>query len=936
MKVLRLIFIGFLVITFLNSLITPAFSYTEVVKVLYEYGVRYYEEGRYIEALHEFKKVLLIKPGHKPAKEYIEKIKSKLEIAFLGKTEREQDISLQERAKLIEAIIIGEILEKKVVEVPKDTFLMPIREETYLSAHVSPIEPIQKEFPLERLYLDKEIIDAVSLPIEIEQGGSFIITGKNIRRFLVLKESIVDVERRYPDGIVLTAKNIGYTYVHIWDENGRWTLYFQGILPRPEGPSYAETLRREAQKASNFKLRYALNWYSYESGRDLHTLERTYYAYHHRLSLAGDTPYGNISAATSIRTLSETTDMTYLNVTLREGNIYGFKDFTIQGVDFGTGFSNLAYGGAALRGIMLNSPAFNEHIDYTVFWGREGGGRYGGLSPGLDKIQNSFLTGFDINYIPSERIDYGFTYLHGWGRDREDYLRNNSYDFNVNYHLSEDFDMGYEVGYDSENFANLVDMSYRRPNLKLTAELRETNKDYQTITGRGWRLGELGALFNMYYSGLPDTRVTQRFDIYRDRLFPNPEKEDRWNMEYDIDVNYIIDRNTSVRFDGNITNELGKSSPRKYRSLGVSFVKSFDFIKRVNTYVSYRNANNKNLTSPTLDYIKDTVNLGFRVNLIGRLYYYLNKEFTWLHERYTGDTFRPESLSMGLDWSSQISDTPYYATLRLSYREEEDDASSLSFISGEDYVEGYGELSYRPHTDLEMFLSSRMRKVWPDNPDTNNRLEFEVRAGMRYIFDTGLSWNPIGNIEGYVFNDLDMDGVRQIDESGEEGVKVYLGKDNVQMTDSNGYFTFKHIRAKEATVNIDTSTIPSGFVVTSDLTKKVKIMHKKTLQADFGVASRSEITGYVFIDEDNDNRLDADEEGVSGVHLILEDGTYTVTNGRGRYLFRKVEPGEHTISLDIDTLRVEFIPKVPLKQDLILYEGMSFRYNIPVRKNSKE
>lgn len=51
-------------------------------------------------------------------------------------------------------------------------------------------------------------------------------------------------------------------------------------------------------------------------------------------------------------------------------------------------------------------------------------------------------------------------------------------------------------------------------------------------------------------------------------------------------------------------------------------------------------------------------------------------------------------------------------------------------------------------------------------------------------------------------------------------------------------------------------------------------------------------------------------QGVAGVRIYLENGTYTLTDERGRYHFEGVRPGTHVVQLDLDTLpaKYEFPP----------------------------
>ena len=133
-------------------------------------------------------------------------------------------------------------------------------------------------------------------------------------------------------------------------------------------------------------------WYNYEIGRRLHSMDRTSYSYSHYLGLTGPTPYGELDSFLTVRTLNNDTDLTYLTLGLTDGRFAQFKGFGLRAFDYSPDIHNLAFPGRHLRGAMLESPAFDKRIDYTIFWGREGGGRYGGLSPSLTESKDS-LTG---------------------------------------------------------------------------------------------------------------------------------------------------------------------------------------------------------------------------------------------------------------------------------------------------------------------------------------------------------------------------------------------------------------------------------------------------------------------------------------------------------------------------------------------------------------
>lgn len=908
---MKKVFIFILVAVFLNIQVYPLYAYTQIPVYLCEIGIKFYHQGRYADALLEFNKALMIKPDLPLALEYIEKIRQKTEL-------RPEEIAPPVR---ITPEALPPLIKK---EVPP-----PIVKPPLLKKEIPPAVP--KEIYLPAVLMLDESIKDILQPIELEHAKTIIIGGKNIRRFLATQPDILIVEKKGPDELLVTGNQLGYTYLNIWDERDRWTLEFLVTPPRPEEPTYEELMRLAFERAATFKLRYNLDWSSYETGRRIKTLERGYYSYTHGLNLTGETPYGNLDSTASVRALRETTDLTYFTLGLNQAKYGRFKNFSLRTFDYYPGFSNLAFGGASLRGVMLKSPAFGEKINYTIFWGREGGGRYGGLSPSLAETKNSFLSGFDVDYFLSKRQNYGFSVLHGWGRDREDYLNRYSYDFDANWNLDK-VKLGYEVGYDSESFAHLLDLNYTVPKLNLNAQLRDISKKYLNINAWGWRLGELGGLFSLSYMPTEKLGMSSRLDIFQDRLYPATDNDDRWNQYFDWDINYAIDPLTSLRLDYSLQNELGRISKYRSHGQGIGLYRTFELPKKVHTFLNYRHEENKYFTSSTSDYINERLSMGLRFSLIGDLYYYLNKEFNWLEARFYGDSSKPQATETGIDWAGQIFKSPFYGNLRCMYRDEENTVSTLSFLSGEDYLEGYGELSYRPNPDKELYGSVRIRNVWADNPNVNKRVEADFRAGMRYLWDTGVRWESIGAIEGYVFKDYNSDGLRQRDEPPVEGIKIWLGKDKSQVSDTFGYYKFTKVKARKAYLNIDATTVPSGFVLTVPATQEIAVAHGQTVKVNFGIVSRSEIAGFVFEDVDADGQFGPRDSPIKEAVLILEDGTKVSTDDSGRYSFRKASVGKHTLTLDLNSIPPNYIPTVPIFRDIELFEGVIYIYNIPLER----
>jgi hypothetical protein len=903
-----------LVLIFFSFLVLPAYGYTYLPEYLCEIGVKFYREGRYTEARQEFNKALSIEANYKPALTYLHKIE---ELEAQELQEEKTEINFEPSSS-------NSILERDIIM------------EKVLSLEEKPTR-IKKVAPTPKVMTLDVGLDKVTGTLEIQQGKSLSLHIIGMQRFLATQPDIIRVDRTAPEQILVTGINIGYTYLHVWDAAGRHSLDILTVPPKPEGESLEGLLRLEQEKARNFKLTYSVDWLDFSTGRRWDTLKRSNYYYTHNLGLTGETPYGNFDSSFAVNRSNNFTELTHYTLGLTNGKFRDFNNFTLRGFDFfdiPPDFSNLAFPGVPLRGVMLASPAFNNKLNYTAFYGKENWSGFAGLSPQLNQNKEAYLEGFNIGLTPTNKQNYQFTLLHGWGPDRNPDLKSFAYDL-IGDWLLDRWKLGVESANDTKNFANLLKVYYVQPNLSFSAQFRDIDKDFDSITGLGWSQGQLGGLFNFSYRPLDKLEIFSSLDLYQDRLYPAPGNDDRLNEDFNLNSTYRVDPLTSLSLNYALQNELGRITQYRYQSIDAGINRTFKFFKDVNLFLKYYHQENTNISSPVSDYRNQRIYTGAKINLTRNLYYYLNQEINWLTEKSTGNKSQPSAFETGLDWSGQIGKSPFFGACRFTYRDEEDTSSKLSFLSGEDYIEGYSELSYRPTPDTQVYGSCRVRNVWADNPNVNKRIETSFNAGMRFAWDTGINWQAVGDIDGYVFKDLNSDGIMGRDKPPVEGIRVWLGKSRSCLTDIFGYYKFTNVRGNQVYVNLDTATIPNGFVLTVPATQLVSINQHQTARVDFGIISRSEIFGYVFEDLDGDNQFGKKDKGVHNAVIILEDGSQRITDNSGKYSFPSVSPGEHEIALDLNTLPVYYLPKTALTKKITLFEGVAYNYNIPLKRTEE-
>ena len=921
---------------------------------LCEIGVRFYDKGNYFDALHEFKKALIVDSDSEVAKKYIKLIREELNLqedipyppVTVFSVDKKDLVSgkIIDRSKRIsESIFVSgdsqgvvtditdtsvspRVLSKQIFELSKDVIKRKILQDK---------EKVPAQRYYQRLSLDVDL-KAVQIQtrLELQIGRDLLITGRSIARFLVINPEILDIKRKGSHEVLVVAKKVGTTYFHLWDDDGRWTFTAHVSPFRPDRPTLAQLYRKQQEEAESFKLHYSNSWYSVNSGRRIDDTKRDSLSFYQNLGFDGQIPYGDLDGRVQFNKLKEETELTYYTLGLEDGIVGPFKGFDVRVFDYSVDFGNLVLGSESLRGAKLHSEAFQDKVNYTLFWGRENQGMFSPLSPGLAASEDSFVEGGKIGVNLTDDIYQTFSYVKGYGDARDADLRKDAYDYTSEIKFG-NTKLRSDVAHDGKTLSYLLNSTYTIPKLQLTSEFRNIEEEFMGIMGRPYASGELGALFSYRYNPSTNAEFSGRLNTYRDRLFPNPEHDDRFNVDFDSSFRYVFNPATSVKLDYYNNHDTGTISPHKYESMGASLYKRINFIKKLSTYLSFRHQRSDSVNSSTSDYTNEKLSFGLRFSLTKRINYFLMKEFNWLEE-YTGDTVRPHVFETGIDYSTQVYETPFYITSRLFFRDEENTESSRSFLSGEDSFETQGELRYQPSDDFNAFLNLRVNNIWAENPDTTKRLEAEVRLGTRWTFDTGLRWNPIGSIAGIVFKDLNSDGVYQIKEPSIKGVKIMLGEEKHDITDSEGMYLFEDVRAKKVFLSIDTSSLPSGFVLTSSAFREVEIEHGKIVSIDFGIISRSEIYGIIFNDINGNGKFDSKDKGIGDVVLSIEDGTKVSTNDKGQYYFRGISPGDHKITVDINSIPVNFIPQTSLFKDVKLFEGMTYVHSIPLKEVKKE
>jgi len=228
--------------------------------------------------------------------------------------------------------------------------------------------------------------------------------------------------------------------------------------------------------------------------------------------------------------------------------------------------------------------------------------------------------------------------------------------------------------------------------------------------------------------------------------------------------------------------------------------------------------------------------------------------------------------------------------------------------------------------DSDINPSTGQSEIFSHNPAAGNS---DIDAGFI---------EPSGTITGFVFNDLNSNGLQNAGENGIAGVTVNLIDEDGNIvatteTDANGEYIFLDVLSANYTLSFDASNDPEfgdSFETTlqdvgsdenldsdiSQTTNEVSFTFDASMgNAEFDagfILPVAQVSGSIFNDENGDGLQGNNEGGIAGVTVILfdADGTEvatTTTDASGNFAFDDIMEGDFFIEVDVST-NTEGIP----------------------------
>jgi hypothetical protein len=755
-----------------------------------------------------------------------------------------------------------------------------------------------------------------------------VLEGKNIERFLITNPGFIDVKKNDNDHLQIDAKHIGSTFLHIWDDAGRHTIYVEVVFPKSVSAA-AIAGANNIQHAQPFIVTYSNDWSTYYTGKNLSQLKRQSNEFNETLGITGETPYGFFDASGSYIDFNHFTQFDTYTIGLSQIPLPGTGNFNLRGFDALRYLSPLTMPSTRMRGAFADVDLMDEHLRLSVSHGQEQV-PVGFLTFNQTQFDNAYIDAVKLTYNPLSVSDrYSFNYATGYGSDRPRYLSNHVYSFEAQHKLNDFLTFNGEEAHDNNHSSTLASLKWDQIGFTTGLNFRDIDKNYTTISTFPANQGEVGAAWYTQ-EDLKNITASTYLEAYRDRLNFNPANPSAYNYDGDAHVRANISEKLWSDSDINYVDTPGELSVRRNLGINERLSRSFGLWNNLRGTV-FGGAGYQNSHSPGSDiatFSREDVVAGIQLPLTRPISIFGNYEYDWLNQPASGGLSNPNVVNAGIEYQKQF-ESHFSVNSQLVYRNELGvKANNNSFLSGEESLIFTSGVTYNPTPDVYIFLDGNASRVLSHVGNAPYD-DFEVHLGMRLTFGGATYWDPLGNVSGIVFKDRNGSGKFGPGDEGIAGIKVKVGNKEA-VTDKNGRYFIK-IRAKGVQVTPVLDTLPGGLIFSTPQSLNVVIVQGRTTRADFGLVSQTGIYGIVFVDKVGNHIPDSKDIFIGKVKVVLDGKTTQRSDAHGAFYFRNVSPGKHVIAIDINTLALDMVPLVKLKNEINVAEGTNYVFNIPVQ-----
>ncbi|HKG79309.1 MAG TPA: hypothetical protein VKA78_07815, partial [Pyrinomonadaceae bacterium] len=160
-----------------------------------------------------------------------------------------------------------------------------------------------------------------------------------------------------------------------------------------------------------------------------------------------------------------------------------------------------------------------------------------------------------------------------------------------------------------------------------------------------------------------------------------------------------------------------------------------------------------------------------------------------------------------------------------------------------------------------------------------------------------------GAVSGRVYQDVNLNGRFEpgIDKP-QANVRVRVDGSRYVVSDAEGNFQIESVERGEHAVYLDLLSVRADLTLLDDTQQQITLDSSRDSVVDFRVVRTGRISGVVWLDSNENGRMDELEQPFADVRIVTGSGRDTLTDENGHFMIGDLPPGEHILLLDEKTL----------------------------------
>lgn len=186
---------------------------------------------------------------------------------------------------------------------------------------------------------------------------------------------------------------------------------------------------------------------------------------------------------------------------------------------------------------------------------------------------------------------------------------------------------------------------------------------------------------------------------------------------------------------------------------------------------------------------------------------------------------------------------------------------------------------------------------------TLHGLVFSNKRAERAVNGPIAELNSYGAVSGRVYQDVNLNGRFDLGvDQPQANVRVRVDGSRYVVSDVNGNFRVDSVLRGEHSVYLDLLSVRADLTLLDNTQQMITLNSNRDSIVDFRVVRTGRITGVVWLDANENGRLDEGERPLADVRVVTSSGRDTLTDENGNFIIGDLPPGEHILLLDEKTI----------------------------------